>query len=174
MKNVMFKNLFNNQEVTMKRLVVLAVMYSLVLVVFTLSIYAENISTSKKEKIVNSLLEGLSSENSGLRSAAARAIAGFIEEQVLHKNDIKQALFPLMKMLRESESDEEKIAAAFSLYSLEDMRGIYQLKGAAKFAESFNVRETAKGLYIRFHKENKITYTDDFNKTFEFFSAFAE
>lgn len=66
-----------------------------------------------------------------------------------------------MKMLSESISESEKIAAALSLYKIEDKRGIYYLRGAAIYDESEKVRLVGKNLYYNFHLANGSTYLVD-------------
>ncbi|MBN1637671.1 MAG: HEAT repeat domain-containing protein [Ignavibacteriales bacterium] len=98
------------------------------------------------EQIEENLLAGLDSENSGLRISCAYFLGEI-------KSD--DALIPLMAMLRNGVCDEEKIVAALSLYKINNARGLYQVKGAARFSESERVRRMCDIFYNTYIWEQK-------------------
>lgn len=65
-----------------------------------------------------SLFNGLNSENLGLKTGSA---------YMLGELNIRSAVVPLMKMMRNDESDEAKIVAALALYKLGTPMSIYAL-----------------------------------------------
>lgn len=92
-----------------------------------------------KYSIVESnLLVGAKSNNFGLRVDCAYKL-GEIKS--------KKAVNCLMSMLRNSNSEEEQIMAALSLRKIENARGLYALKRAAKFAKSDRVKRMCKIFY---------------------------
>jgi hypothetical protein len=113
---------------------------------------------SQKDVIVKNLVRGINSDNTGVKISAAQRIFEFIEHKYFTKNDFSPAVIPLMKMLREEDSELGRIAAALSLYRIEDSRGIYHLKGAAKFDKSEKVRKVSRNLYYHYHYANGTAY----------------
>lgn len=103
------------------------------------------------EKIENNLLIGLDSENSGLKISCAYFLGEIKSEK---------ALIPLMAMLREGACDEEKIVAALSLYKINNARGLYQVKGAARFSDSERVRRMCDIFYNTYLWEQKHPKSD--------------
>jgi HEAT repeat protein len=138
----------------MKKLSIAYLIFALI-ILLVVSINAENYSNVKKESAVKNLTLGLSSNNSGLRVSSALVLGQLIDKKIVDEGNSKQALIPLMKMLNNGKSDEERISAALALYKIGDGRGIYKLKTAAKFDESERVKNICFKLYYEFNKNNK-------------------
>ncbi|MDX1701009.1 MAG: HEAT repeat domain-containing protein [Melioribacteraceae bacterium] len=84
------------------------------------------------EDIELNLLEGVNSDNLGLRVSAAY----FLGERKSQKSVI-----PLMKILREDKSPEARIMAALSLFKIGDDRGLFAVKQAIKFDDNEQVKK---------------------------------
>lgn len=99
-----------------------------------------------------SYLMGLSSDNLGLKVSSAYFL-GEIESQ--------EAVIPLMRMLRSSESQEERLIAALSLIKIGDARGIYLVKERAEFCDCKRTRRLCNNLYLAYNNskyEEKMDY----------------
>ncbi len=118
-------------------------------------------STSKSE-IVENLLNGISSDNEGLRTSSAVVITEVIDNSIVSPEDFSASLKPLLKMLDNGSTEMERITAAVALYSLNNGIGIYRLRGSARFDESERVRMVSKNLYYAFHTLNHSQYFLDF------------
>ncbi len=103
--------------------------------------------THVKQNTVESLLDGLNSENIGLKSSSAYMIGEL---------QLSQAIIPLMKMLRESKNEDLRIVAALALYKIGTPMAIYAVKQAIKFDDSERVSKHCASFYNDFSK-NKIT-----------------
>jgi HEAT repeat protein len=77
------------------------------------------------------LLVALESGNAGLRESAA---------YMLGEMGSTRAVVPLMRMLRDSGSESERIVAALALCRIGDSRGVYAVRRAAQFDESESVQ----------------------------------
>ncbi|MFO7445204.1 MAG: hypothetical protein R6W90_02510 [Ignavibacteriaceae bacterium] len=141
----------------MKKFIVFIALFSFVLL-FSIENHCKNFPEIQKKKIVRSLVNGIDSENVGLKVSAALRVFEFIQQGYLTRSDFSTAVIPLMKMLREGKSEIERIAAALSLYEIEDGRGIYSLCGTAKFDDSERVRNISKNLYYQHHINKGTTY----------------
>ncbi|MFA7418556.1 MAG: HEAT repeat domain-containing protein [Melioribacteraceae bacterium] len=110
-------------------------------VVLTASTYA-NVSPSSKtntyETIEQNRLIGLSEDNEGLRVSAAFNL-GEMKSQ--------KAVLPLMKLLKDGKTEEEKIIAALSLIKIGDSQGVFLVSRAAQFQESARVRRVCEKFY---------------------------
>ncbi len=110
-------------------------------VVLTASTFA-NVSPSSKtntyETIELNRLIGLSEDNEGLRVSAAFNL-GEMKSQ--------KAVIPLMKLLKDGKTDEEKIIAALSLIKIGDPQGVFLVSRAAQFQESARVRRVCEKFY---------------------------
>lgn len=121
------------------------VLSALLLIAFSGTVFASN----PKEKSSNTgvievnLIEGVKSENAGLRVSSAIFLGD------MHSS---AAVIPLMRVLKNCETEEARIAAAVSLIKIGDARGIYAVKRAAQFDESQRVRD----LCLRFYHSYKI------------------
>jgi HEAT repeat protein len=76
-------------------------------------------SEEEKERIEENLLQGVTSSNLGLQTSSAY----FLGELKSSK-----AIIPLLKLLRDGETEEARIIAAISLYKLDSGIGMYRLK----------------------------------------------
>jgi hypothetical protein len=106
------------------------------------------------ENTIFSLLDGLQSENLGLRTSCA---------YLLGELKVEEAIIPLMRMLRESNSEEERISAALALYKIETPLSINAVKKAGEFDESQWVSKLATNFYnqyLRNKQRNDDTFID--------------
>ena len=101
---------------------------------------------NKIENIEDNLLEGLTSENLGLRISTAYYLGEYKSER---------ALIPLIKMLHNEKEDGARIQAALSLIKIGDPKGAFMVKQAAKFDESARVRNFCNKFYNAY-QENSI------------------
>jgi hypothetical protein len=95
-------------------------------------------STYNKYLIVENLLVGINSDNEGLKSSSA---------YFLGELKSKEAVIPLLGILKGEENEELRIMAALSLTKIGDARGIYAVKQAIKFDKSERVRKVCSGFY---------------------------
>ena len=98
-------------------------------------------SEKQQERTIQSLLIGIKSENLGLKSSCA---------YMLGELKISQAVIPLMKILKDPNNEELKIAAALALYKIEDGRGIYAIKKSIQFEQNERVRKICDLFYRSF------------------------
>lgn len=98
-------------------------------------------SNPKYKVIESNYLEGLKSENLGLRISCAY----FLGEMKSSK-----AVIPLMKMLNEETHEGARIAAAWSLSKIGDARGIYLLKQVSETCECCSVQCMTELFYRHF------------------------
>lgn len=127
----------------------------LFLTIFTIGTIDASVKPRTKVKItqntVSSLIEGLNSENLGLKSSSAYMIGEL---------QLSKAVIPLMKILREDESDEMRIAAALALYKIGTPIAIHAVKQSIKFDDSERVSKLCANFYseyqrIKFNDEEK-------------------
>jgi HEAT repeat protein len=95
-------------------------------------------SDEKYSQIEENYLAGLNSDNIGLRTSCAY----FVGEM---KSD--KAIIPLLKLLRNGETEYSRIIAALSLYKIGSKIGIHRIKGLAQTDKSENVRRVLNRLY---------------------------
>jgi HEAT repeat protein len=129
-----------------------------IVVLLVTSMNAETITEMKKDNAVKNLSVGLSSDNSGLRISSALVLSHLVDLKYLNGEKAETLLLPLMKMLSNGNSDEERIAAALALFKIGDNRGIYRLKGSAKFDKSKRVKDICRKLYLEYNKQNRTEY----------------
>lgn len=91
-----------------------------------------------REMIAVNLMNGLTSENKGLRESAAF---------MLGEQKVTRAVVPLMKMLHENDEESSRIVAALSLCRIGEARGVYAVRRAAKFDKSERVRTLCAWFY---------------------------
>ncbi len=123
-------------------------------ILFVTSLNAKEFSRDKKDAIVASLSQGISSDNYGLKTSAALQLGRLIDTNYLNKEDANGALIPLLNMLENGKFEEERIAAALAIYKIGNGIGIYRLKGASRFDDSPRVRKICMNLYGAFHNPN--------------------
>ncbi len=88
--------------------------------------------------IENNLMNGLSSDNFGLRLSSAYYLGEYKSEK---------AVLPLIKMLHSEKEESARIQAALSLIKIGNAKGIFMVKQAAKFDESQRVRNLCNKFY---------------------------
>lgn len=128
------------------------------LVVQPLSAQTPEFSPEKKSAIVDNLTVGIESENVGLHTSSALVIFDLINEAYIQSGDASKAMVPLLKLLKEGKTDEERIAAAVALYQLGNPIGIYRLRGIAVFDDNERVATICKNLYVSYHKLHGTEY----------------
>jgi HEAT repeat protein len=119
-------------------------------------------SVEKKSAIVDNLNNGIVSDNSGLQTGAAVVLYDLVNASYLQSDDASRAMIPLLKMLDNGKTDEERIAAALALYKLGNNIGIYRLRGVAIYDNNEKVSKVCKNLYYSYHKLNGTEYFLDF------------
>ena len=129
---------------------------------YTLTAQATAFPAEKKSAVVDNLTVGIESENAGLHTSAALVLSGLIIESYLESSDASNALIPLLKLLDNGKTDDERIAAAFALYQLGNEIGIYRLRGIAVFDENERVANICRNLYYTFHKLHGTEYLVSF------------
>jgi hypothetical protein len=136
-------------------------MFFALFVVQTLSAQPSGFTVEKKSAVVDNLTNAINSDNSGLQTSGALVLSDLINYSYLENSDASKAMIPLLKMLREGKTDEERIAAAVALYQLGNSIGIYQLRGVAVFDNNEKVATVCKNLYYSFHKLHGTEYLVD-------------
>ncbi|HSW54905.1 MAG TPA: hypothetical protein VLH59_07435 [Ignavibacteriaceae bacterium] len=132
------------------------------LVVHTLSAQVSEFPAEKKSVIVDNLTVGIESDNAGLHTSAALVMYDLINKSYLESSDASKAMIPLLKLLNEGKTDEERIAAAVALYQLGNPIGIYRLRGVAVFDDNEKVATVCKNLYYTYHKLHGTEYLASF------------
>ena len=84
-------------------------------------------SDEKYDQIEENMLIGIKSDNTGLQTSCAY----FLGEM---KSDL--ALIPLLRLVKNGETEAARIIAALSLYKIESKIGMYRLKYLAETDES--------------------------------------
>ncbi|MCZ7609859.1 MAG: hypothetical protein M5U17_06795 [Ignavibacterium sp.] len=135
----------------------LALLFALI-VVTTLKAQVTEFPDEKKAAIVDNLTVGIKSENIGLHTSSAFVMYDLIKESYIESSDANKAMIPLLQVLNNGKTDEERIAAAFALYQLGNPIGIYQLRGVAVFGDNHRVSEICKNLYVTYHRLNGTEY----------------
>jgi len=132
------------------------------LVVHTLSAQVSEFPAEKKSAIVDNLTVGIESDNTGLHTSAALVMYDLINESYLKSDDASKAMVPLLKLLKNGKTNEERIAAAVALYELGNPIGIYRLRGVAVFDDNEKVATVCKNLYYTYHKLHGTEYLASF------------
>ncbi len=104
-----------------------------------------------KESSIASLMEGLSSDNLGLKSNCA---------YMLGELKVTEAIIPLMRILHNDVNEELRISAALALYKIGTPISIYAVKQAGRFDESERVNKLAQNFYTEYLRE-KLNKADD-------------
>ena len=122
--------------------------FLLFIVLCSTSIFASNPPERDQlvisQNTIQSLINGIESDNTGLKTSSA---------YMLGELKITDAVIPLMKVMREDDNEEARIAAALSLYKLGTPLAMNAIRQAIRFDNS----ERVKKLCLRF-------YTDYLNK----------
>ena len=104
-----------------------------------------------KESTIASLMEGLTSDNLGLKASCA---------YMLGELKVTEAIIPLMRILHNDVNEELRISAALALYKIGTPISIYAVKQAGRFDESERVNKLAQNFYADYLRE-KLSKTDD-------------
>jgi hypothetical protein len=128
------------------------------IVVQTLSAQSSAFSAEKKSAVVDNLTLAIKSDNTGLQTSGALVLSDLISDSYLERSDASLAMIPLLKMLKEGKTDEERIIAAVALYQLGNNIGIYSLRGVAVFDDNEKVASICKNLYYSYHKLHGTEY----------------
>ncbi len=139
----------------------LIVLMAFILVPFV-SAQTEQFPQDQKSVIVENLNVGIKSDNYGLRTSSANVLFDLINESYLQSEDASKSMIPLLIMLENGKTDEERIAAALALFKLGNRIGIYRLRGVAIFDDNARVSTICKNLYYSYHKLNGTEYLIDF------------
>lgn len=126
------------------------------------SAQTEQFTAEKKSVIVDNLNVGINSSSVGLRTSSANVLFDLINENYLEKNDASKSMIPLLNMLENGQTDDERIAAAVALYELGNGIGIYRLRGVAIFDDNKRVSTICKNLYYSYHKLHGTEYLINF------------
>jgi len=113
-----------------------------ILVLFTGNIFAEQppvVRSMNTLAVEKNLIQGVDSDNTGLKVSSAYQLGEIKSEK---------AVLPLLKMLRNGENEEERIAAALSLTKIGTDKALYFVKSAARFDQSKRVRELCNKFYV--------------------------
>jgi hypothetical protein len=129
-----------------------------IIVLLVTSIKAESISQTEKDNIVQNLSMGLISQNQGLRVSSALVLGRLIDLNYIKNEDAETTVLSLMEMLNKGDTEQERISAALALFKIGNTKGIYQLKGSARFDKSKRVKSICSKLYNEFHKQNGTAY----------------
>jgi hypothetical protein len=97
--------------------------------------------TNSYEAIELNRLIGLASDNTGLRVSCAFNL-GEMKSQ--------KAVIPLMQLLREGSTEEERIIAALSLIKIGDAQGVYMVGRSGIFNDSEKTRRMCGKFYQSF------------------------
>ncbi|MDZ7623641.1 MAG: HEAT repeat domain-containing protein [Ignavibacteriaceae bacterium] len=124
-----------------------------ILLLIIISITTTDISAKPKVKAkitdntVASLMEGLNSENLGLKSSSAYMIGEL---------KLSKALIPLLKILHQDENEEMRIAAALALYKIGSPIAIQAVKQSIRFDDSERVSKLCANFYSEYLKSKLI------------------
>jgi hypothetical protein len=121
--------------------------------------FADNKDTERQigESTVASLLEGLNSDNLGLKSSSA---------YLLGELKISDAVIPLLKILHNDDNEELRISAALALYKIGTPIAIYAVKQAGRFDNSERVCKLAKNFYAEYLRAQLISTTKNLADNF--------
>lgn len=126
---------------------------SVVLVLFLVSSFSfgkpfpAKKATLNRDVIVTNLLNGINSENEGLKYSSAYFLGDLKS---------KESVIPLLKILHNDKNDEARIMAALSLSKIKDARGIFAIKQAIKFDKSDRVKKMCAIFYKDYLSQNKL------------------
>ena len=98
-------------------------------------------SEDKYDQIEENMLIGIKSDNTGLQTSCAY----FLGEM---KSDL--ALIPLLRLVRNGETEAARIVAALSLYKIESKIGMYRLKYLVESDDSELARRVFEIIYKKY------------------------
>lgn len=108
----------------------------IILLVTNLTFAAQKHSVNKN--VEDNLINGLNSENLGLATSSAYYLGEF---------GTNRCIIPLMKVLKNGKTDEERISAAVALSKINSPRAIFAVKQRAKYDDSERVRRLCENFY---------------------------
>ena len=110
------------------------------------------------QNTVSRLIEGLNSENLGLKSSSAYMIGEL---------QLSKAVIPLMRILHQDENEEMRIGAALALYKIGSPIAIQSVKQSIRFDESERVSKHCASFYSEYlkNKFNDEEFSKDVAKT---------
>ena len=94
-----------------------------------------------KESTIASLLEGITSDNLGLKSSCA---------YMLGELKVTRAIIPLMRILHNDVNEGLRISSALALYKIGTPMSIYAVKQAGRFDESDWVNKLDHNFYAEY------------------------
>jgi HEAT repeats len=144
-----YVKIHKHKEAHMK--LALTILLALILNAAAFGLMGGTNESTVNESTVKSLLVGLKSENLGLKTGSAYMIGEL---------KLTEAIIPLMKLLREDESEKVRISAALALYKIGTPMSIYAVKQASKYDSSERVVKLAYGFYNEFLR-NKMSYDEN-------------
>lgn len=105
----------------------------------TYSVFAGNEKENKvNDSAIESLLEGINSDNFGLKTSSA---------YMLGELKCEKAVIPLMRMLKSEDKESARIVAALALLKIGNEKGIFAIKQATRFDASNRVRKLCSNFY---------------------------
>lgn len=110
--------------------------------------------TEIRQNTISSLINGLNSENLGLKSSCT---------YMLGELQIISAVIPLMKILRENENEDLRVAAALALYKIGTPMAINAVKQSIRFDNSERVSKHCASFYYEYIKNKLIDEEKDDN-----------
>ncbi|MDO8548616.1 MAG: HEAT repeat domain-containing protein [Ignavibacteria bacterium] len=106
------------------------------------------VKRNTSDNTIQSLMLGLNSDNFGLKTGSA---------YMLGELKVTDAVIPLMRMMRNDESEQARIVAALALYKLGTPMSIHALFQAARFDDNKRVRKMCSGFYLNYISKHKVT-----------------
>lgn len=103
--------------------------------------------TEIKQNTISSLINGLNSENLGLKSSCA---------YMLGQLHLTTAVIPLMKILREDKNEDLRIVAALALYKIGTPLAVNAVKQSVRFDDSERVSKHCASFYNEYLKNKFI------------------
>lgn len=119
----------------------------LIVLLFSITSLAATSSNAEKyRQIEDNLLVGMDTDNRGLQVSCAYFLGEMQSER---------AIIPLLKMLKNGETEEERIIAALSLAKIKSERGLFAIKQRIKFDDSERVQRLCEIFYTN-HVVNEL------------------
>ena len=122
---------------------------SFLIIILSTTAFAGDNSTKKyayTQNTIASLMEGLNSDNIGLKTSCA---------YLLGELNVTEGTIPLMRLLRNDESEAVRICAALALYKIGTPVSIFAVKQAIRFDESDRVSRLAAKFYYDYLRSNQ-------------------
>jgi len=126
----------------------LTILLLIIIAITTTDISAKpRVKAKITDNTVASLMEGLNSENLGLKSSSAYMIGEL---------QLSKAIIPLMKILHQEKNEEMRIAAALALYKIGSPIAIQAVKQSIRFDDSERVSKLCANFYSEYLKSKLI------------------